>query len=84
MDLGVPFREPEEMVLGPSTPLYSLPDDRNALVAVGTTRLPLGRHDCARMLWRLFDGLSLLRPEFDGLKGRYDMMYRNHQDAKEA
>jgi hypothetical protein len=56
-DYGVRLRDPDEVYLIPD-PRYSLPDDRGALVALGTTRLPLSRRACGQTLWRFFDGLG--------------------------
>lgn len=56
-DFGAVYREADERVPTPHR-FFTLPYDRGALVGVGTSRLPLGRHACGEVLWRFFDGLG--------------------------
>lgn len=57
IDIGFTTRHQDEGHFR-SHVFYLLPDDRGALVGVGTSRLPLSRHTCAETLWRFFDGLG--------------------------
>jgi hypothetical protein len=37
---------------------FILPNDRGALIAASTFRLPLDRHVCAEVLWRFFGDMG--------------------------